>query len=282
MSDSGRGVRAELAALRAQLARPGSDGARVAEALEALLARVDRGLRELAEIRAQARAALDQARGEAMGAAGMGVSAPVPQLRADRLGASTFVEKGWHLITTGDAAGAVEGLRRALELAPGDVQATALLGWAEMLRGRLDEAMAILQQVLAREPDHALARVNLGFICLRQRSYGDAISHLSRVIREATDRRAVLYGHYYLGLVYLAREMYEDAVTFLERAVELGPNLGEARYELGRAYWLAGMAAEARAEWGVGATGRFSPWAGRCEEALAEVARGEVPRSALS
>ena len=40
--------------------------------------------------------------------------------RADHLGASTFVERGWSLLSTGDAVGAEAALRRALELSPGD------------------------------------------------------------------------------------------------------------------------------------------------------------------
>jgi cytochrome c-type biogenesis protein CcmH/NrfG len=77
--------------------------------------------------------------------------------------------------------------------------------------------------------------------------------------------------------------MDQDAVTFLERAVGLGPNLVEARYELGRALWFTGRKDDARATWTVGAqAGAFSPWSTRCRQVLELVsAGGEVPRSAL-
>jgi tetratricopeptide (TPR) repeat protein len=208
-------------------------------------------------------------------------SATIP--RKDRLGASTYIEKGWHLITLGDHAGAVQALRRALELAPGEGQAEALLGWALMLQEQYDEAMATLARVLVRDPDNTLARVNLGYICLKKRIFGEAIEHLSRVIRQDSDRKATLYAHYYLGLVYFEREMYLDAAAFLERAIQLGPNLVEARFELGRALWFADRREDAKAAWTHGASaGAFSPWAARCRQLLELVnVGGEVPRSAL-
>src|SRR5439155_23997017 len=56
-----------------------------------------------------------------------------PELHQDHLGASTFVDKGWSLIASGDHGGAIQTLHRALELAPGDLKAQSLLGWAQML-----------------------------------------------------------------------------------------------------------------------------------------------------
>ena len=40
--------------------------------------------------------------------------------------------------------------------------------------------------------------------------------------------------------------MYEDAQTFFQKTLALGPNLIEAYYELGRAYWFNGQHDEAR------------------------------------
>ena len=96
-----------------------------------------------------------------------------------------------------------------------------------------------------KEPANALARINVGYICLKKRIFGEAIEHLSKAIRLDNDRKATLYAHYYLGLVYLEREMYEDAQTFFRKTLKLGPNLIEAYFELGRALWFAGERDEA-------------------------------------
>ena len=202
---------------------------------------------------------------------------PGRPIQADHLGASTFIEKGWHQISVGDAVSAEASLARALQLAPGDPQAEALLGWAQMLQEKHDDALLLFQQVLMRDPNNSLARVNVGYICLKKGIIGEAIEHLSRVIRLDNDRKATLYAHFYLGLVYLEREMFEDAQGFFRQTLALGPNLIEAYYELGRAHWLAGELEAARQVWREGfLANKFSPWGKRCAELLEQVERGNA------
>jgi tetratricopeptide (TPR) repeat protein len=196
----------------------------------------------------------------------------------DHIGASTFIEKGWSRISLGDFAGAEDSLNKALNLVPGDPQAESLLGWAQMLQEKYDEALMQFQKVLMREPTNALARINVGYICLKKRIFGEAIEHLSRAIRLDTDRKATLYAHFYLGLVYLERDMFEDAQTFFQKTIALGPNLIEAYYELGRAYWFNGQRDEALQTWRDGfAANKFNPWGKKCAEVLKTVEEGGEP-----
>ena len=198
--------------------------------------------------------------------------------RVDHLGASTFIEKGWSKLSLGDPVGAEVALRRALELAPGSNDAETLLGWAQMMQPQYEAALATFQRVLARDPEHALAHTNVGYIRLRQGLYGEAIEHLSRVIRLDVDRKATLYAHLYLGMVYREREMYDDAETFFRQALELGPNLLQSWYELGRVYWFAGRRGDAMASWRSGAeANKFSPWGKRCAELLGQIEQGGAP-----
>ncbi|GAB1341580.1 tetratricopeptide repeat protein [Gemmatimonas sp.] len=217
--------------------------------------------------------------GRAAGAlATSGAAANPAPARVDHLGASTFIEKGWSKLSLMDAAGAEAAFRRALDLAPGTSEAESLLAWAQMAQGQFEGALSTLHAVLQRDPHHALAHVNLGYICLRRQKYGEAIEHLSTVVRADGDRRAVLYAHLYLGMVYREREMYEDAETFLRKALELGPNLLQAWYELGRAYWFAGRRGDARLAWKTGSeANKFSPWGKRCAEILETVEQGGAP-----
>lgn len=207
-------------------------------------------------------------------------SADRPVVRADHIGASTFIEKGWSRLSLGDYDGAEAALRKAIELSPNDPQSEALLGWAQMLNEKYDEALMSFQKVLIREPSNALARINVGYICLKKGIFGEAIEHLSRAIRLDNDRKAVLYAHFYLGLVYLEREMYEDAENFFLKTLALGPNLIEAYYELGRSYWFNDQREKALDAWRKGlATNKFNPWGKRCAEMLQVVeAGGEPPR----
>ncbi|MEO6055489.1 MAG: tetratricopeptide repeat protein [Gemmatimonadales bacterium] len=252
----------------------------------ALFKRVDTTLTDLGQMKEDIRRLVDRYK---QGAAASVAVAPQfsgarPAVHADHLGASTFIEKGWSLISLGDYTGAIQSLEKALALSPGAVEALSLLGWAQMLHEDYDDALGTFSRVLMKEPANALARINVGYICLKKRIFGEAIEHLSKAIRLDSDRKATLYAHYYLGLVYLEREMYEDAQSFLRKTLKLGPNLIEAHFELGRALWLAGQRDEAVQAWGDGhKANKFNPWAKRCREMLdVAAAGGEVPRNLLS
>lgn len=201
-----------------------------------------------------------------------------PSGRSARLNASTHIERGWNLISRGEHTRAAEELQKALKLVPDDTQAASLLGWALMLQEKYDDALFHFHGVLQREPAHAIARVNVGYICLKKGIYGESIEHLTRAIRDSSDRKATLYAHFYLGLLYSAREMYVDAEGFISQALSLGPNLIEAYYELGRVRWFNGNSDGARQAWRDGAAaGKFSPWGQRCAAMLAEVDGGGSP-----
>jgi tetratricopeptide (TPR) repeat protein len=247
--------------------------------------RVDGALGELGQIKEEIRGLVD--RYKQLGSAADGPQAPQftgarPAVKDDHLNASTFIEKGWSLISLGDYAGAIQSLQKALALSPGATQALSLLGWAQMLSEDYDEALGTFSKVLMKEPANSLARINVGYICLKKRIFGEAIEHLSKAIRLDNDRKATLYAHYYLGLVYLEREMYEDAQTFFRKTLALGPGLVEAWFELGRALWFGGDRDGARQAWADGIkANRFNPWAKRCKELLDLAAAGqEIPRGA--
>ena len=243
--------------------------------------RVDALIGELTELKEDVRKLVE--RFKQLGASTTGPSAPEftsarPAVHADHIGASTFIEKGWSLISLGDHAGAITALQKALTLSPGETQAQSLLGWAQMLHEDYDDALQTFQKVLMKEPANSLARINVGYICLKKRIFGEAIEHLSKAIRLDNDKKAMLYAHFYLGLVYLQRQMYEDAQTFFEKTLKLGPNLIEAYYELGRAYWFAGDRERAQGMWADGfKANKFNPWGKRCQETLDLVAQGQEP-----
>ena len=264
----------------------GADREGVKRDIIALFKRVDGALTDLGQMKEDIRGLVERYK---QGNAAESATAPQftgarPAVHADHLGASTFIEKGWSLIALGDYAGAIQSLDKALSLSPGDIQAQSLLGWAQMLHEDYDDALGTFSRVLMKEPANALARINVGYICLKKRIFGEAIEHLSKAIRLDNDRKATLYAHYYLGLVYLEREMYEDAQTFFQKTLTLGPNLIEAYFELGRALWFAGRRDEAMKTWAEGhKANKFNPWAKRCKEMLdVAAAGGEVPRSLLS
>jgi len=278
MGEVGTAYRDRVSALATRLDAP--DAAQQRDVLRgeliALGKCLEQDLAELTQLKEHARSLVEKWKGLKMSSA-PAFSAERPVV-ADHIGASTFIEKGWSRISLGDYAGAEDSLTKALQLAPNDPQAESLLGWAQMLQEKYDDALMQFQKVLMREPGNALARINVGYICLKKGIFGEAIEHLSKAIRLDNDRKATLYAHFYLGLVYLERDMFEDAQTFFQKSLALGPNLIEAYFELGRAYWFNGQRAEAMQTWRDGfAANKFNPWGKRCAEVLQTVEQGGEP-----
>ena len=280
-----KALRDEYATLAARLEKvpAGAERQAIKRDIIGYFKRVDGTLGELTALKEQIRVLVEQYK--QLAADAEDTEAPQftgarPQVHADHLGASTYIEKGWSLISLGDFPGAIQALGKALALSPDDTQALSLLGWAQMLAEEYDEALGTFSKVLMREPANALARINVGYICLKKRIFGEAIEHLSRAIRLDNDRKATLYAHFYLGLVYQEREMYEDADAFFRKALALGPNLIEAYYELGRALWFMGRKDDATQVWTDGhKANKFNPWGKRCRELLdLAAAGGDIPR----
>ncbi len=278
MSELSDAYRARIVALGARFEAPTAMAERDAIRAEliALGKSLEQDLADLTTLKEEARGLVDRWKAlQANSAPAFNADKPVVM---DHIGASTFMEKGWSRISLGDYAGAEDSLHKALELVPNDPQAESLLGWAQMLQEKYDDALMQFQKVLMREPANALARINVGYICLKKHIFGEAIEHLSRAIRLDTDRKATLYAHFYLGLVYLERDMFEDAQTFFQKTLALGPNLIEAYYELGRAYWFNGQREEASQAWRDGyAANKFNPWGKKCAEVLKVVEEGGEP-----
>jgi tetratricopeptide (TPR) repeat protein len=247
----------------------------------ALFKTVEQTVADLSALKEEIRSLVDKWKAQQAAAApslAPQFSGDKPVVHADHIGASTFIEKGWSRLSLGDYDGAETALKRAIELSPGDPQSEALLGWAQMLNEKYDEALGNFGKVLMREPSNALARINVGYICLKKRIFGEAIEHLSKAIRLDNDKKATLYAHFYLGLVYLEREMYEDAENFFQKTLLLGPNLIEAYYEMGRAYWFNDQKTDAIETWKRGfAANKFNPWGKRCAELLKTVEAGGEP-----
>ena len=278
MGEWGDAYRSRAADLAARLEAPGATAERdaIRADLIALGKSIEADLGEITALKEEAKALIEKWKSlQASMAPAFSAEKPVV---ADHIGASTFLEKGWSRISLGDYAGAEESLTKALQLVPNDPQGLSLLGWAQMLQEKYDEALMQFSKVLMHEPGNALARINVGYICLKKRIFGEAIEHLSRAIRLDSDRKATLYAHFYLGLVYLERDMFEDAQTFFQKTLVLGPNLIEAYYELGRAFWFNGQRDEALQTWRDGfAANKFNPWGKRCAEVLVTVEQGGEP-----
>src|SRR2546428_570490 len=69
-----------------------------------------------------------------------------PGIHADHIGASTFIEKGWSLISLGDHAGAIQALQKSLQLGPNLIEAYYELGRSLWFAGDQEAAKHTWQE----------------------------------------------------------------------------------------------------------------------------------------
>jgi tetratricopeptide (TPR) repeat protein len=101
------------------------------------------------------------------------------------------------------------------------------LGWAYRLAGRYEEALAALQDALSRNPNYVWAHLNLVWSYLEQwdQQWSQDPQTLERALTAA--QRAVALSdatHHALGVVYLWKKQYAQALAAGERAIALDPN----------------------------------------------------------
>jgi tetratricopeptide (TPR) repeat protein len=175
-----------------------------------------------------------------------------------------------------DGAEAERLLRHAVQLAPSDPDAYALLGQLYIASGRLDEARSQFSRLQSAEP--VAASTMLGLIDEAQGRAADAASHYERALRADSQAGLAANNLAWLRLaqgktdeaVRLARvgqqalpdrpEMndtlgwmlhqagrHTSAIQYLTRTVELASGKALYQYHLGMAYLAAGDAIKAQA-----------------------------------
>ncbi len=141
-----------------------------------------------------------------------------------------------------DWAGAEKDFQKALELNPNSILALDSYGFLLYVRGRHNEATALLKKALELDPLEPMLHNDLGF-------------------------------------AYLATGRTDRAIAYFQRALELNPDFHQEYWNLGFLYMSRGKSAEAATEfqtlaeaapeipWALGAVGYFYGATGRREEA---------------
>lgn len=193
----------------------------------------------------------------------------ITKIQSGRVNITTLIDKGWNLIVSGKYKEAIENLNKAKKMDPKNVKVYNLLGWAYIHLDQYDKGALLFQEVLSMDPQNEMAHANLGYINHKKGLYGEAIEKLSSIEKKAKNKQAVLYALFYLGLVYYEREMYEDSVDFLNKAISVGPNLYEAYYYLGKAYQKQGLNNLCEQVWErLIETNKYNVWAKKAEEEM--------------
>ena len=131
--------------------------------------------------------------------------------------------------------------KRAVELNPNDANAHNF--YAEYLRamGRVEQAISA--QKRAQELDPLSLNFSTGAALYFARRYDQAIAQCQKTLE--MDRNFFL-AHYTIGQAYEQKGMFDEAITAIQRAVELSPDNIEMLAALGRVLAVAGRREEAR------------------------------------
>jgi predicted Zn finger-like uncharacterized protein len=156
--------------------------------------------------------------------------------------AGLTLERGQLLEARGDYSGAAAAYKLALETRPHDTDLKLRLGAALVTAGRLEEAEAILPEVLKERPTSAEAEHFVGRMLLAKKETAQAVQHFERSI--AFDALRAEY-HLYLAWAYLDQGNLGAALTTINKALERDPNLADARWILGRIQLRTGAVKDA-------------------------------------
>ncbi|MGH8517502.1 MAG: tetratricopeptide repeat protein [Panacagrimonas sp.] len=149
----------------------------------------------------------------------------------------------WHfhgmlLLQTGDARGAIRDVRRALDLAPGYVDALANLAIIHLDQREFADCERCLTRVLSLRPTAVPPRITLGRL---YRALG-RLDESEAVLRDALDRDLSIDGrelesalHGVLANTLLAQGRSEEALSHYRRALEINPGVREIHVSLGHA-----------------------------------------------
>ncbi|AMY08235.1 lipoprotein NlpI [Luteitalea pratensis] len=132
------------------------------------------------------------------------------------------------LVAAGRSPEAVTLARAAAEAAPKDADALFTLGLAQSEQD-VEAALATLRHVLARAPDHTLARYNLALLLNRVDRRDEAIAELMRVIALEARPEA----NYALGVAWWHRGEAARATAAFQATIALEPRHAEAYHKLG-------------------------------------------------
>lgn len=136
-------------------------------------------------------------------------------------------------------------LRQALAADPRLPHARFLLGQTALFRGRVEEAVDLLQGELAVNPGDSMAHYRLGDAFLHRREWDRAIEALQRSIW----LNPFFSGPYVLlGRAYTQKGQPGTAEGMLRQAIAYDPNNSVAHYLLGQLLQRAGRVEEARRE----------------------------------
>ena len=137
-------------------------------------------------------------------------------------------------LNAADVPGAMEELKKAVELSPDLPSAHAYLGQALLMSGDSDGAAKAFQRELAISPYDFNANLSMASLLRQDQDYEKAKMHLERALRVRPGDTGVRYQQ---GSIALAENKVDQARQMLEAVVADAPEFVEAHVSLATVYY---------------------------------------------
>ena len=131
----------------------------------------------------------------------------------------------------------IDATTKSLSIATDDIESFYLQAKAYFNLGEWVMAESKLKRVIQQDPFHARALKIRGQTQLKQRQFARATQSLLKA-SELNPFSTVI--QYYLGMSYLNRKMYQQAVTQFEESIQLAPGYAQPYHGLGTAFLRLG------------------------------------------
>ena len=125
---------------------------------------------------------------------------------------------------------AIAAYRRALDLDPDNLDTERGLANALLADGQLDEALKVLNGIVAAEPQDAQSQIRISEIQRRQGHYDEALKTLEKAKPLAPDSLELTYNE---ALIYDSLGRYDDAISVLTKLVSDSTAHADGKYSDG-------------------------------------------------
>jgi tetratricopeptide (TPR) repeat protein len=162
---------------------------------------------------------------------------------ADQKAIKSLMDAGNAKAKAGQWADAVTSFQQVLAMDPRHAQAHVQIGWAYAELQQWDDAKTHLMSAVALSPDNAGAHANLAWVYAEKQRWNDAQDEAKKAI-DLDPKNA--YAHATLAWAYQATGQDGLSVSEYEKSVELKPDLDNSRLALGVAYCNQGIGDRAK------------------------------------
>lgn len=152
------------------------------------------------------------------------------QVRAQRARSHANLAKA--LASQGRVEEAIDALRHAVQLAPGDAVLHANLGAAHGMQGQHEEAIACLRRAVELNSANAAAHCNLGEALRRVGRIDEAVQSLRQAVHLSPE---LAQAHNNLGIALFEQGQMRESLACYQTALSINPNYADALNNRGNA-----------------------------------------------